>query len=362
MGSPIRSEIWAIVAAGRPDLAAKFARVDSMVDHGAEGIAGEVFFSVLQALVLDGAPLSDGIEEALRHVDPVTETRHAFDLIFSLYAAKTECWAAREKLLAAHRADNFTHAPLNVALTFWALLYGAGDFEATILLAVNGGYDTDCTAATAGAILGFLHGAERLPEKWIAPLGDAVAVGDGIIGIRAPKTLRELTERSLALRDRAREFAPIFSEEPTPVPALAALPGTVPLHGRNACAPFANGELPPEIKAEGHGVLEWRAGLDLGRPFRLVALAREGCTLWIDGKKMIECPCGVSYVPAPHRSADGSAVTFRPTAAAHEVRIELNSGNPWQEASLILADASLHLAPWNGADLPHRAALPPALR
>jgi ADP-ribosylglycohydrolase len=58
MGSPIRSEIWAIVAAGKPDLAENFARLDSMIDHGSEGIAGEVFFAVLQSLILGGAALA----------------------------------------------------------------------------------------------------------------------------------------------------------------------------------------------------------------------------------------------------------------------------------------------------------------
>jgi hypothetical protein len=83
--------------------------------------------------------------------------------------------------------------------------------------------------------------------------------------------------------------------------------------------------------------------------------------VWVDEKQIIDCPSGVPYVPATHRSAAGSFATFTPTKPSHDVRIELNSANPWQQASLILADASLHIAPWNGADLPHRADLPACL-
>jgi hypothetical protein len=282
-------------------------------------------------------------------------------LLFVLHRKGTDCWAARESLIRAHATDNFTHAPLNVALTLWALLYGGGDFEATILLGVNGGYDTDCTAATAGAVLGLLHGAEQLPEKWTAPLGDAVTIGAGIVGIRAPQTLQELTGRSLALRDRAEELAPALPEKPVPVPAIGSLPGTVRISGGNAVVPWANGELPAEIKSSGRGTVEWNAGNEIGKPFRIVGLARGGCRVWIDGKKIIDCPAGVSYVPGTHRSANGSTATFTPTKTAHEVRVELNSANPWQEATLLLTDASLHIAPWNGVSLPHPAQMPPVL-
>lgn len=353
MGSPIRSEIWAIVAAGNVDLAEKFARLDAMLDHGAEGIAGEVFFTVLQTLVLSGVSLGDALEEGLRRTDGATETRHGLDLMLALHRKGTECWVAHEALIRAHRHDNFTHAPLNVALTLWALLYGGGDFGETILLGVNGGYDTDCTAATAGATLGFLYGADRLPKKWTVPLGDGIAIGEGIIGIDAPTTLGQLTERSLSLRARAAELTPILPERPEQVPALASLPGTISIAGGNASIAWSNGELPPEIKAEGKAAWEWTPGANIGRPFRLSALAREGARLWIDGKLLVDCPAGVSFIPATHRCAAESAAVFTPSKKSHEVRVELNSANPWQEASVLLADATLHIAPWSGVALPH---------
>jgi ADP-ribosylglycohydrolase len=45
------------------------------------------------------------------------------------------------------------------------------DFETSILLAVNGGYDTDCTAASVGASLGLLLGKQGIPARWIEPSG-----------------------------------------------------------------------------------------------------------------------------------------------------------------------------------------------
>jgi len=44
------------------------------------------------------------------------------------------------------------------------------DFGKTICITVMGGWDTDCTGATAGSVLGAMLGADRLPARWIRPL------------------------------------------------------------------------------------------------------------------------------------------------------------------------------------------------
>ena len=62
-------------------------------------------------------------------------------------------------------------APSNIGMIILALLYGEGDFGKTICLAVNCGEDTDCTAATSGALLDILLGIDGIEEKWKAPIG-----------------------------------------------------------------------------------------------------------------------------------------------------------------------------------------------
>jgi hypothetical protein len=77
-------------------------------------------------------------------------------------------------------------------------LYGEG-FEDAILKAVNCGYDTDCTAATLGAILGMMMGPEGLPDKWVKPVGERVVVSPPIKGFPAPANLHELTLRTIRM-------------------------------------------------------------------------------------------------------------------------------------------------------------------
>ena len=355
MGSPIRSEIWACVAGGSADIAARYAALDASLDHGPEGIAGEVYFAVLQTLVLAGGDVQAALRQAADWIDPRTETARALALVGESYGAGTETWACRDLLIRAHGSDNFTHAPLNVGLTVWALLYGAGDFEKSILLAVNGGYDTDCTGATVGATLGLHLGQDGIPARWVAPIGDGVAVGPGIVGIRAPRTLGELTDRTLALAETLAKSPPVLS---VPAPAagnvrLADLPGTLELRPSDGSPAvlWANGEMPDAAKSAGGAAWQWHAGTEIGRPHHVMALAKDGARLFVDDVLLVDCPPGLPFVPTPHRCPSGSQAAFTPTKAVHAVRLELASSSPVQAASVLLSLPNFHLTAWTNETL-----------
>lgn len=360
MGSPIRSEIWACLFVGDPESAAHYAAMDASLDHGIEGIAGEVFFAVMQSLVAEGCVVREAILSAQGYIPEQCETARAIRLVERDFESKVEPWEAREHLIAAHHSDNFTHAPLNVALTVWALLYGKDDFETTILLAVNGGYDTDCTAATAGATLGLFLGSEGIPQKWSTPIGDRIFIGPGIQGISAPLTVQELTDRTMALigkMDRQPWSHDAWNALPPPM-ELTGLPGTISIGplGQVKEVLWANGELPREVKAAGGAIWEWEVDRNVDR--ELMCLATEGAEIWIDDEVALCCPPGLPYVPAPHRCPQGSRVMVSVSPGKHRVRVELPSTNPAQQASVLLTYPNFHLCPWTADELPTAAELP----
>jgi len=360
LGSPIRSEIWACLFPGDPNSAAHYAALDASLDHGTEGIAGEVFFAVMQSHVISGKNLEEAITLAMRFIPGDCETALAVEFIRQNHRSGVAEWDCWKDLLAQHGNENFTHTPLNVALTIWALLYGKENFEKSILLAANGGYDTDCTAATVGATLGLLLGTEGIPARWSDPIGEGVFIGPGIHGIAAPKTLTELTERTSALLGKLahKTWDAGFWDKTASSVDLATLPGTIqvtPLDA-NASVPWANGELPAEIKKAGGGHWTWKVTTD--EPMEIICLARGGAKLFIDERPVIECPAGLPYVPATHRSPDGSRVRVHPGKGNHQVRLELGFSAADQEATLILAYPDLHIAPWTEEELPERAHLP----
>ena len=201
MGSPIRSEIWGMVCAGHPDLAAYYAHQDASVDHaGGEGMYGEIFFAVLESLAFECDDISYLIETALSYIPETCTVYKAVRHLLHCHAQGLRWQDARQSILDNFAGENFTYAPVNIAFTLVGLLYEKG-FTAQLLATTNCGYDTDCTCATIASILGILYGTAYLDKQWTDPLGENIIVSEPVKGIYPPKTISALTERTLRLRE-----------------------------------------------------------------------------------------------------------------------------------------------------------------
>ena len=209
MGSPIRSEIWACIAPGDPQLAASFALKDAILDHaGGEGIYGELFWSAVQSAAfvisdplelirigLTMIPLSSGISRVINQVlwmhDNNISWAEARDKIARAFSNPSkEYWGG---------IAGYSHpccAVPNHGFTVLGWLYGK-DFGDRLCKAVNCGYDTDCTGATLGAVLGILNGLKGIPEKWIKPIGKKIILHQYTGQFNAPGDIEELTSRTV---------------------------------------------------------------------------------------------------------------------------------------------------------------------
>lgn len=197
MGSPIRSELWACVAPGNPDLAAHYAFIDAICDHGGgESVYGEIYNAVVQSLAfIEHDPLIL-ITQGLSVIPATSLTRRCIQRVLELYEAQVDWVQARNVVLEEFYNPIAQFSPLNLGFQTIGWLYGE-DFGDAICKAVNCGWDTDCTAATLGATLGIIYGASMLPEKWIKPLGYTITTNmdtGGIKNLTAPTDIRILTD------------------------------------------------------------------------------------------------------------------------------------------------------------------------
>lgn len=209
MGSPIRSEIWAMVAPNRPDVAAYYAYQDAIVDHaGGEGVYGEMFFAAIESAAFSESDRDRLIDIGLAQIPPDCRTAKAIRDLIRWHGEGVDWKEARALILEHHGRENFTDAPQNIAFTILGWLYGES-FGDAILKAVNCGYDTDCTAATLGAILGIIGGRASLPQEWVEPVGDRVVVSPPVKGFPAPKDLDELTRRTITM---SREVLAVWGD------------------------------------------------------------------------------------------------------------------------------------------------------
>ncbi len=198
-GAWIRSEIWACLAPGLPNVAMKYAIYDACVDHGkGEGTVAEMFTASMESLAFFESDIKVLLNKSLTFIPEDSRVARCVRLVMKEYEAGTPWLECREKILAETSDMTTFQAPANIAYAVLGLLYGENDFKKSILLATNCGDDTDCTAATVGATLGIMGGTEAIPSDWYEYIGDRIVVGsiDWSFWFQ-PKTCTELTERIL---------------------------------------------------------------------------------------------------------------------------------------------------------------------
>ncbi|MGQ9629536.1 MAG: ADP-ribosylglycohydrolase family protein [bacterium] len=199
MGSPIRSEIWACIAPGLPQVAAAYAYEDAIVDHaGGESVYGEMFNAAVESAAFVIGERDELLEIGLSLIPENCETAKAIRDAREAHSKGMDWKEARNFVLRRHYSPIAQYSPVNLAFQTIGWLYGE-DFGDALCKAVNCGYDTDCTGATLGSILGIILGAKGLPKKWTEPLGDVITTNaswGGIANLEEPKNLDELTERT----------------------------------------------------------------------------------------------------------------------------------------------------------------------
>lgn len=239
-GCYIRSEIWACLAPGHPELAARYAYEDAIVDHAGEGVFGEIFYAALESAAFVESDMRTLIDIGLSYIPEDSATAKAIKKAIECYDNKVDFYEARKRIhntapgtiglegwklseIPVEGNEGMVYgepgfdAPENVAFTIAGWLYGEGDFGRSLCLTNALGEDADCTCATLGAIMGIILGASGLPEKWTKPLDDKIVtmcINKTNGGIWIPETATQLAERILRVVPGflGQELCNIFAE------------------------------------------------------------------------------------------------------------------------------------------------------
>jgi len=169
IGADIRCDPWGYAAAGWPERAAQMAYRDAYLSHRGDGVYGAMFFA---ATIAAAFAVTDPLEAVRIGLTEIPRTcRLAKDLRWALRTAPglRDFRHARQAVDERFDGMHGVHTNNNACLTIFGLHLGALDFTATIGTTVAMGLDNDCTAATAGSILGAVIGGKALPRHWWAP-------------------------------------------------------------------------------------------------------------------------------------------------------------------------------------------------
>ena len=197
-GAWIRSEIWACLAPGFPNTAAKYAIMEASIDHGvSEGTVAEIFTSALESIAFVESDLRKAIDTALTYIPEDSRVARSVRCVIEEFGKATDWKETRQKVLDMNADLGFFQAPSNIAYVVIGLLYGKGDFLQSLIYAINCGDDTDCTGATVGSILGIMGGTAAIPDDLKDHIGDRIITKSLDISSfwDLPATCTELTER-----------------------------------------------------------------------------------------------------------------------------------------------------------------------
>ncbi len=217
-GAFIRSELWACLAPGHPQIAARYAYEDASVDHSHEGVYAAVFTAAMQSAAFSETDRERLIEIGLSYIPQDSGVARAVKMVAEHHQKGIDWKQTREDLLvtfpstfgllsgtytpeqgkALKKARIGYDAPCNVGITILGWYYGEGDFGKSLCLAAGCGEDADCTAATLGALLGIIGGTQSIDAKWVEPIGNhietlSINLADHDCDI--PKTIDVLAER-----------------------------------------------------------------------------------------------------------------------------------------------------------------------
>ena len=202
MGSPIRSEIWACLHGGDPQAAARMAWKDSALDHpGGEGTYGEMFWAALEAAAFVHSDPLDLIRIGLSMIPLSSHIARAIREAIWCYQNHLTWGQARERIALRFGHIQPCNAVPNHGFMIIGWLYGT-DFADRICKAVNCGYDTDCTGATLGSVLGIIGGTAGIPSRWRDPVGTQIVVHPYTRNFTPPGTVDELTKRTIELAEK----------------------------------------------------------------------------------------------------------------------------------------------------------------
>ena len=166
IGADIRSDPWGYVAPGLPEKAAELAYRDAYISHRRNGIYGAMYFSAVIAAAFTVDHPVDALHIGLEEIPAESRFAQAIRWALAVAPSITDYRVAHDAIAEHFNGMHRVHAINNAALTVWGLNIGGRDFTRVIGEIVAMGYDHDCTAATAGSIVGAVVGRSGIPEHW----------------------------------------------------------------------------------------------------------------------------------------------------------------------------------------------------
>ncbi|KXB07887.1 hypothetical protein AKJ55_01750 [candidate division MSBL1 archaeon SCGC-AAA382M17] len=148
---------------------------------------GSVYNAAMSLAMVPGATVKSVIEDALEFASPEIEKEIRFALAITdkydnpmnrdMWQELTDMYADPDSpYYAFDRIEKYRLSSIYENVTYAIALFKAtrGNVKQSVIIATNRGRDTDCTAASAGALAGALTGTSTIPKDWMKTLQSGI--------------------------------------------------------------------------------------------------------------------------------------------------------------------------------------------
>lgn len=173
----IEADFAGLMAPGMVNAAADIGwRIGHIMNYG-DGVYGGIYVASMYALAFIYDDMEFIVEEALKTIPSESAFYQCIADVISWYREDPNDWKsawfeAQKKWTYDKGCPDGVFRPFNIdakinaAYIVIGLLYGKGDFGATVDISTRCGYDSDCNPANAAGILGAMIGYDQIPDYW----------------------------------------------------------------------------------------------------------------------------------------------------------------------------------------------------
>lgn len=231
IGAQIFIDGWALVAPGRPALAARLAEQAGKVSHDGASVHAAMLWAAMEAEAFVSSDIDHLIDTGLGFIPADGIIARLIADIRAWHRAHPDDWlATRQKIADNYGYDRYPgncHVVPNHALMIMAVLHAPDDFQRAQMIVNTAGWDTDCNAGNVGCLLGIMHGLDGLAAgpDWRGPVADRLLISSADGG----SSINDAVRIAHYLTGLGRRLA---GEAPLPAPKDGArfhfsLPGSV---------------------------------------------------------------------------------------------------------------------------------------
>ena len=200
IGGQIFIDSWGWLNPGNPARAAEMSARAASVAHDGNGLHGARWVAAAVAQAFVAKSIGEIVDAAMATIPTGSEYARVAKAVIAHHKAHPDDWRSCQRMLIADfgydRYPGVCHIIPNAGVLIMAVLYGGGDLPLTAEIATMAGWDTDCNAGNAAAIVGTFQGLQPGWDKYRKPINDFLVVS-GVLGtvniLDIPSFARELT-------------------------------------------------------------------------------------------------------------------------------------------------------------------------